>query len=235
MNINNPVNPQSNPVRSQLYRWHIAREASFFNEKGATFVANYGGEQGEAQQADSLGLVDLSTLTRTGFKGRGAQKWVEAQGADLPGQPNQAKLQKDGSLLLSLSWEELLLISDIEQESRCVENLEDQYSLDSVVHTYLLPRRDSHSCFALTGRYAEETLSKICAIDLRLANFPDHTVVQTSLARNSAIIVRHNCGALPCFYILGDSSAAQYLWEVILDAMDEFNGKAVGFGALLNR
>lgn len=235
MNTNNSVNPQSNLVRSQLYRWHIAHEANFISEKGATFVASYGGEQDEAQQADSLGLVDLSTLTRTGFKGRGAQQWIEAQGADLPEQPNQAKLQKDGSLLLSLSWEELLLIGDIEQESRCVENLESQYSLDSVAHTYLLPRRDSHSCFALTGKYAEETLSKICAIDLRLASFPNHTVVQTSLARNSAIIVRHNCGTLPCFYILGDSTAAQYLWEVILDAMDEFNGKAVGFGALLSR
>ena len=54
----------------------------------------------------------------------------------------------------------------------------------------------------------------------------------TSLARMSAIIVRADLGPVPAYAVLGDSSLAEYLWGVLVDAMAEFDGQTVGVAAL---
>jgi sarcosine oxidase subunit gamma len=44
--------------------------------------------------------------------------------------------------------------------------------------------------------------------------------------------VRHKVNKIPVFSILSDSSSAEYLWDSLLDAMNEFNGHVVGTDAL---
>ncbi|MFT5521114.1 MAG: sarcosine oxidase subunit gamma [Enterobacterales bacterium] len=84
----------------------------------------------------------------------------------------------------------------------------------------------------LTGKYIEQTMAKICGVDLRKSSFPPDAIVQTSVARVNAVIVRHGENNIPIFSILSDSSSAEYLWDSLLYAMREFNGHVFGIDVL---
>lgn len=218
--------------RSQLYRRHVEDGGQFEKTTDSLVVASYPNTADEQQQATHLGLADLSTLPRSGFKGRGAPRWVEQQGAHLPDAPNRAQVQEDGSLIARLSHEELLILCDLSLTSTLPGTLQKSWSIDTAEKTYSLPRSDSHCWFALTGRHAAETCAKVCGVNLRTHKFADGEIAQTSLARVNAIIVRNDLGITPCFYILSDVSSAEFLWDCLLDAMQEFGGSPVGIAAL---
>jgi sarcosine oxidase subunit gamma len=218
--------------RSQLYRWHLAAGAEYEEHGDAGAVNYYSGSDNEHELALQLGLIDLSTLPRTGFKGRGAPTWIALQGPELPERPNRARVHTDGSLVVRLSQEELLVLSDLQLNATLADQLQQDWSIDTTDGVYLLPRADSHCWFALTGRYAAETFSKVCGVDLRDEKFAQGDIAQTSLARVNAIIIRNDLGTTPCFYILSDVSSAEFLWTCLLDAMLEFDGSPVGIAAL---
>lgn len=224
--------PVHYPCRSQVYRRHMNAEARFEEFRGSAVVAEYAETADEAKQTTQLALVDLSTLPRVGFKGAGAPAWLKEQGAQLPDSPNQAKRQEDGSLIVSLSTNEMLILSDLTSNSNCTAMLQDRWSLESTRRVYLLPRSDSHCWFALTGEHAAITLAKVCGVDFRTHKFSERKLAQTSLARVNAIVLRNDFGTTPCFFILSDVSSAEYLWDALLDAMVEFHGSAVGMVAL---
>ena len=153
--------------RSQLSRRHIALGAEFEQIGDTLLVSNYGSSE-EIAQAKSLALIDLSTLPRTGFKGAGATTWATSQGVKIPERPNLALLQKDQSLVVRLSYHELLILSNIDPLSTQIERLD---SMAVGPQTYTLPRADSHCWLAVTGSQAAEMFSKVCGVDLRPHKF----------------------------------------------------------------
>ena len=64
--------------RSQLYRRHMAMDATFTTLGDSVVVSHYASED-ETKQAQHLGLADLSTLPRTGFKGLGTPDWARTE------------------------------------------------------------------------------------------------------------------------------------------------------------
>ena len=69
--------------RSQLYRRHIEMGAVFEALSDGTagnsaVVSHYRTSEEELTQAQHLGLADLSTLPRMGFKGLGTPGWAAA-------------------------------------------------------------------------------------------------------------------------------------------------------------
>jgi sarcosine oxidase subunit gamma len=186
--------------------------------------------------AGQLGLVDLSTFPRTGFKGAGTPAWAQARGVVLPAAPNLARPQSCGSLVARLSDSELLILAgragDHGDEQPLPVRLAGAWSLDSADRTYLLLRQHSHAWFALTGRCASEAMSKVCGVDLHPARFDDARVAQTSVARVNAIVIRQDLNGGYGLHLLSDISSAGYLWMALLDAMEEFGGRAVGVDAL---
>ena len=224
--------PTQFSCRSQLYRRHVDAQARFEELAGSAVAADYADAGDEVHQATHLALADLSTLPRTGFKGAGAPSWLEEHGAQLPNSPNQAAQQEDGSLIARLSFDELLILSDLNAESTLPAILQDRWSLESARKVYSLPRRDSHCWFALSGEHAPTTLAKVCGVDMRTHKFAECAVAQTSLARVNAIILRNDLETTSCLFILSDVSSAEYLWDALLDAMVEFKGGVVGMAAL---
>ena len=214
--------------RSQLSRRHIALGAEFEQIGDTLLVSNYGSSE-EIAQAKSLALIDLSTLPRTGFKGAGATTWATSQGVKIPERPNLALLQKDQSLVVRLSHQELLILSNIDPLSTQIERL-DMMAVGP--QTYTLPRADSHCWLAVTGSQAAEMFSKVCGVDLRPHKFANNAVAQTSVAKASAIVVRHDLGTTHCFYVLTDVSAAEFLWDCLIDAMLEYDGGPVGVASM---
>ena len=102
----------------------------------------------------------------------------------------------------------------------------------STYQCYAVRRQDSHYWFALTGASSPSTFAKLCSVDLSPDHFADHAVAQTSVARTSAVIVRHDINGTLCYYLLGDSSTILYIWTCLTDAMNEFDGQVLGARAL---
>lgn len=217
--------------RNPLNRLHHANGATLTEFNNAEIVDHYGDSAMEEQSLSSLALCDLSALSRWGCKGAGAPAWIESLDLDLPHQPNKAVLQSDAGLLARLSKEEFLLLDSIASTSEWPKLIEGICVGQVPERVYSLPRADSHCWFALSGEHSSDTLAKVCGVDLRLVKFANCGVAQTSVARVNAIIIRADQNNTPCFYILSDLSSAEFLWTCLIDAMQEFDGRAVGFTA----
>jgi sarcosine oxidase subunit gamma len=232
------LDPTMGMRRSQLYRRHINNNA-LFKKTGSNFVVshyNNGSDQRtELEQARSMAICDLSTLPRAGFKGAGAPSWAENQGVKLPDSANTSIVQPEGCLVAKLSDQELLILSDIFANSHQLTALGEQSTRDHLendTQTYLLPRGDSHCWLAVTGNQAAEMFSKVCGVDLRPHKFALGNIAQTSVAKISAVVIRQDLGETLSYYILCDISATEFLWDCLLDAMQEYAGSPVGIGAL---
>lgn len=228
------VTPTDYRRRSFLYRELMAAGARFGELNGAAIALAYGTGADELEQAQRLGLADLSPLPRAGFKGAGTIEWLTGQGIDVPAAANRAAPQPDAGLAARLSPGEVLLLSGLDGQSDAPERVERAWhdADASVARGFPVPRQDSHAWFAMTGRHGAALLAKLCGVDLRPAAFANHTIAQTSVARLSAIVIRHDLGATLNYFMLPDSASAAYLWACLLDAMTEFDATPVGLTAL---
>lgn len=219
--------------RSQLYRWHQQHNAVFVAHGDSVMVGNYGELDDEKSAAACLGLCDLSLLPRQGIIGAGSTAWLPAHDYAMPQQPNTSVTQDNGDLLVRLSAAEFLCL-----RLSCLGGAAPSHEpdwpgeSDSDDLTYPAPRSDSHCLFSITGDRAAVMFSKICGVDLRPHMFDDGAAAQTSVARVNAIVIRHDLRLTNNYYLLAATSVAEYLWECLLDAFDEFDGKPIGVTAL---
>lgn len=79
----------------------------------------------------------------------------------------------------------------------------------------------------LSGTQAIEVLAKVCGLDFSDKAFPNNHIAQSSLAKVRATIIRHDKDKLPAYRILIGYPATAYVWEVLFDAMREFDGNYV--------
>lgn len=179
-----------------------------------------------------LGIVDLSPLPRTGFKGRGTIAAMQAGGVQVEAKPNQAFRQADGGLCAVLAPGEVLVLSGLGGADTLVRRLESGWSMDDPRDTYVVPRSSTHAWFRITGTYAPSMFAKICGVDLRPHKFAELAIAQTSVVKLTGIIIREDVLGTPGFHLLADSASAEYVWDCVLDAMDEFGGRPAGLPAL---
>lgn len=178
-------------------------------------------------------LVDLTNLSRVGFRGVDSASYLQNLGYRLPDQANTTLQQQHGEYVVRLSATEYLILGSLTDFGEHVATIEQQWQMHDEQANYLLPRQDSHAWFQISGNYIAEVMAKLCAIDLSSSHFVVGAVVQTSVARINAIIINVSTTSIPTFNILCDRASAMYLWEVLLDAMHEFNGQVVGINSLI--
>lgn len=230
--------PTDFPRRGFLYRKLVEAGARFEALGGAATALDFGDPEAEQAAAGRLGLADLSTLPRTGFKGAGTPDWLAGQGVELSAESNRATRQAGGGIAARLAPGELLILGGLAavEEGGLTEALNAAWQAEPLPpenpRGYPVPRQDSHAWLLLTGERAAATFAKLCAVDLRLEKFDDLAIAQTSVARISAIVIRDDRGATPAYHLLCDSASAAYLWDCLVDAMAEFGGRPVGLAAL---
>lgn len=232
--VQEPVEPRVHLLRSPLYRWHQDRGAHFEVVHGDAVVASSVGRglQAEVEIARRLALVDCSTLPRIGFKGGAAIEWAGTRGLGVSPANNHATRQSDGSWVARLADTEVLVLADPTGDTHQCGSLDAAWTAQQPPACALILRRHVSAWQCLLGEYAAQTLAKLCGVDLRPAAFVDGSVAQTSAARTGIIIVRADVGATLAYHLLPDSASARYLWACVIDAMGEFDGRAVGFAAL---
>jgi sarcosine oxidase subunit gamma len=215
-----------------IYRILRDAGAEFEVLADAAVAMRYAGGGDEVALARRMGLADLSPLSRTGFKGRDTPDWLVTQHVAIPDEPGLARRQGDDALVLRLSADEHVIVSDLHARTELPARLEASWQLSTGRMCYHMPRAESYCWFAITGEYAAAMLAKVCGIDLRVDKFDEGRITQTSLARINAVIVRNDLDTMPAFYVLADSASADYLWPCLVDAMQEFEGGIVGLAAL---
>lgn len=223
--------PTDHARRSFVYRTLVESGATFIT-LGEAAVAQSFGAGDEAVSARALGIADLSPLPRAGFKGWAAIGWLQAQGVAGIGRDNMADVQADGCLAARLAPTEVLLLGGLDGNVGLCASLPTAWSFEAAPGTYPVLRSDASFWFAITGTHAAAMFAKMCGVDLRPGRFADGAIAQTSLARMSAIIIRHDLGGTLAYYILGDSASAAFLWSCLIDAMAEFGGRPIGLAAL---
>jgi sarcosine oxidase subunit gamma len=229
--------PDDFPRRSFVAR-KLAEAGARFGSLGDTAVAlDFGDAAAEAEAARRLGLADLSPVPRTGFKGAGTAEWLAGQGVDVSAESNRAVRQPGGELAARLAPGEVLILGAGEAESEGLTAvLEAAWAANPLPpetpRGFPLPRRDSHAWFLVSGGAAAAMFAKLCGVDLRPEKFPDLSVAQTSVARISAIVIRDDREGTLAYHLLTDSASAEYLWDCLLDAMTEFEGRPVGLAAV---
>jgi len=230
------VQPENFSRRSFIYRTLVQAGARFVEIKGAAVAEDFGAPEKEAQTARRLGLLDLSPLPRTGFKGPGTVEWLSAQDVHVPGESNCAVRQAHGALALRLAPNEVMILGDLAGQDVLPAKLNEAWDKEagppSTPRGFPLPRDETHAWFLVTGMQAPAMFAKLCAVDLRLHSFADGAIAQTSLAKMTATLVRDDKGRVPAFHILADSASATYLWDCLIDAMADFEGGPVGLGAV---
>ena len=177
-----------------------------------------------AQDRARVTLADLSVLPRWGVKGRGSFDWLRREGAACPSGDSRAQRQPDGSLLARLSPAEALILPSLPGGQAALAPAVEALPPEGRADCYPVPRRDSHCWFRLSGDDAPRVFAKLCAVDLAADRFADGMIAQTSVARLSAIVIRHDSVDVIAFFLLADSASAEYLWDCMLDAMTEFTG-----------
>ncbi len=218
--------PESLNKRSFVYR--KLTDATFSPVSGGAMALDVSSER---KQAELSGLLDLSVLSRRGFRGTRAMTHLEALQLPVPIKPNLASTTENGELVLRLSQKEFWVLGSLQDKGASIDTL-DQCSLP-VDNCYPLFCQDSHAWLMMTGVHLPEIMAKVCGVDLREHGFPLGAIAQTSVARINVIVIHHQLKGIPCFSILCDSAAAEYLWDCLLDAMGEFGGKAIGISALV--
>lgn len=212
--------------RSFVYRRLEAAGCTWRERNGAAVAGTFPGSAGAA---GGVGLADLSPLARWGVKGAGAVDWLRREGWRVPGLSNRAERMDDGAVVARLADGEALLLDNPADPSRRLGTL---MEAELPAKCYAAARAGSHAWFRLAGTAGPDCLAKLCGVDLRLHRFADLAVAQTSLARLSAVIVRDDRSGIPAFHILADSASALYLWDCLMDAMAEFDGRLLGLDDL---
>ncbi|MSP81400.1 MAG: sarcosine oxidase [Alphaproteobacteria bacterium] len=227
------VQPATLNRRSFVYRELAALGATFREVNGCAVAATLAaGRAAEIAAARDLGLADLSGLRRGGYKGWTALDWLRGQGVAI-GENNMTLKQGDGSRVARLADSEAMILGDLAGGSALLDRVEAGWSITGALGAYPVPRPETNFWFAIAGRHSDTMLAKICGVDLRPHRFPDGAVAQTSVARMSAIIIRHDLGATLGYDMIADSAAASYMWTSLQDAMDEFGGRPVGLDAIV--
>lgn len=176
-------------------------------------------------------VVDLTGLPRVGFRGAQSGEYLQSRGFSLPDKPNQAITQPDGSHVARLSQTEYLLLGSLRDRGERIADEEARWEMDHLAN-YLLPREDSHAWMQLSGAHAAEVMAKLCGVDLRSAAFAHGAVAQTSAARINVIVINISAESHPIFHILCDRASLEYFKGALMDAMAEFDGRALQIDAL---
>ena len=222
--------------RSPVYRKLLFENAKFKEINGFLSLASLTDLALEVEYTKNMAICDMSWLPRSGLKGNDAINWLKTMSLRFPEKTNLTVKTENGYLIIKLGNMEYLILADPNYKSlQSINNLVD---IDSIMlnsengKVYHLPKLDSHACFLVCGCCTPQLLAKLCAIDLRTKSFKNLDVVQTSIARVNAIVIRNDLENSLAYLVLIESSYSEYFWDCLIDGINEFDGKIIGVNAL---
>jgi sarcosine oxidase subunit gamma len=171
----------------------------------------------------TLGITDLSFLTRFGVKGAAAAAWLHAQNLPIPDAPNRWLPLRGGGLIARLGFNEFL-IEDSINSSIAPQLIE--LSQHPPAKVYPVLRQDA--AIALGGSLILDLLAQTCSLHFRALNLSECPVVLTTMVGVNVTIIPGEIYRIWC-----DGTYGVYLWQTLLNIIEEMQGGAVEFEQLL--
>jgi sarcosine oxidase subunit gamma len=178
-----------------------------------------------ADRPGTLGICDLSALTRVGVKGPGAAEWLEARGVPVPDQPNTWRPIDSGGLVARLARTEFLVEDGLEGSTAA--RLADEMRPGAARGVYPVPRQDC--ALALTGAQVNELLVQTCNVDFSAQDPAARIVTLTQMVGVSITALHQRFGGKACWRLWCDGTSGPYLWETLVGIAGELGGGPVGF------
>jgi len=191
---------------------------------GMEVAMRFGDDATENRNNQTLGICDVSCLSRFAVKGVNAAQWLEKNKLVIPAMANSWNSHKSGALTLRLGGNEFL-IEDAPDGNVCAA----LRSADTDTGIYRVARRDA--AFVLSGNKVLSLLSELCALDLSEKALGDDALVITQVAGISATIIRQSIQHLPVYRLWCDGTYGAFIWDTMLEIAVEHGGGAVGFSS----
>lgn len=96
-------------------------------------------------------------------------------------------------------------------------------SIDETGHVSKVDFTHGRALFRITGEQSTKVLEKICSLDWADNMMPDGAATSGSVAKVTCDIVRNDENGTRSYLLASDRSSAQYLFDAIIDAGDEFS------------
>ena len=175
----------------------------------------------ETVDSGDLLLTDISATTKWLVRASGSPDAVAARlGASF----GSSSAAAGGALVLGSRPGEWIVLGPADAVAAAVEGLE---GLDSSDFVSCLDWTHGRALFRVTGSDATRILEKVCSLDWSDPMTPDGAVASASVAKVTGDIARNDVAGTPSYLIFCDRSLGQYLFDVLIDAGDEF-GLVVG-------
>ncbi|CAG9203812.1 conserved hypothetical protein [Paraburkholderia sabiae] len=179
----------------------------------------------DSMRAATLGIADVSFLSRTGFKGKGAAAWLQAQDIPVPELPNSWAPLAGGGVVLRLGISEYLIEDGLTQGSSATVA-----HLDTPVHVYPVLHQDV--ALVLCGDAVQELLLQTCNVNFAALDLAARPVVLTSMAGVAVTVMPGIRAGRPYYRIWADGTYGLYLWECLAGIARELGGGPVGVAAI---
>lgn len=165
-----------------------------------------------------LAIADVSCFAKSGLKGPRAAAWLAERGIPVPARPNTWV----GGLIARLAETEFFLEGGSADEiARALEN--------APQNVYPVPRQDT--AIALAGKRMNEVLLHACSVDFSSINAKE-ALVMTTMAGVPVLVIPQQRDGLPVMRIWADPSFGPYLWETLLEIVQELGGGPAGLASL---
>lgn len=170
---------------------------------------------------ESVALADFSRLRRCGLKGPSAAGWLQAQGIDVPSEPNAWAGLPDDGVIARLGRSEFFLEDGA--------NGETAQRVKAALGTgtegaYPVIRQDAG--IALLGPRSNELLVQTCNVNFEAIR--EREAVMTQMVGVSVLAIRRDRGSLRCLRLWCDPTFAPYLWETLSEIAAELGGGVIG-------
>lgn len=177
--------------------------------------------EGDAQRACVLGVLDVSWLRRAGCKGPQAAAWLAQLGLPVPPIPNSWLPMPPGGLVARLGRSEFLI--EDAPDGRTCARIEAEPCAPGVY-----PVLHQDASLLLQGRRLHDLLLQTCSLNFAELDPAQRPVVLTSMAGVAITALPFAAAGVPSVRLWCDGTYGAYLWQTLVSIAEELGGGPVG-------
>ncbi|WP_186767090.1 hypothetical protein [Devosia ginsengisoli] len=169
-------------------------------------------------------VLDCTSGERFGLRGLGAAEWLSAQGVALPEKVNTVLTLPDGTSVLRLGQQDMLLTAPAGGNGSRVRELRAAWrASDMVAKGYDAYRDEGWAWFIVSGKDAALLMARLSMADFRAQALKVGQVAQTRALHQDAVIARLDRFGALSYDIFVDIASSQFVLDVLLATTAEID------------
>lgn len=164
-------------------------------------------------------ILDCTSIDRFGLRGPGTLEWLQAEDLTLPDTVNTALILANGTNILRLGQQEVLLTAPIGGQSPGqLRSVWENSALEA--KGYDAYRDEGWAWIVVSGPMAPLLMSRISMVDLRPQLFRTGHVAQTRALHQDAVVARFDRFGGISYDLFFDIASAEFALDVLTDTAD---------------